>query len=438
MKKLLTILLTLAMIMISMPSYAEAQTNSREEADLYISSARELNEFATKVNNGNDYSGKVIKLTNDIVYDSNSVNNFVPIGKSSYADRGYKFNGTFDGAGYSISGIDITDIDGSNYFMGLFGSIAEGGVIKNLTFKDSIFTSKDGLYIGAIAGCSRGIIDNCYSDIEISVQGSGNTLGFGKQYHDYHFVGGIAGYNYGIITNCNNATNMIINTTSEVNYFGGIVGRSYGTVSNSSNTGSITVTLPENEEAYTGGIVGYLSEGNNYTVQNCYNAGLLYGDGNIAGIVGYAGGIVSNSYCSIESASKNIFNLKGAEKNNKALSSSDMKLFTFTDTLNANRSSNSEWLKWVNTSQSEFPTLIANNEVTFKTIKNGLVSSNYSYAYEGQTVVLTVTANAKYKISKVLVTTKAGKKVTVTKKNGKYQFKMPSEKVVVSATFKKK
>lgn len=77
-----------------------------ETADLTISSERELLEFSRSVNTGNSYKGKLIKLTKDIKVDG-TVNKFTPIGN----DYENAFEGTFDGEGHTISGINVTDMN---------------------------------------------------------------------------------------------------------------------------------------------------------------------------------------------------------------------------------------------------------------------------------------------------------------------------------------
>ena len=127
--------------------------------------ARELKEFAQKVNNGTTYKGKLIKLTNDIQFDGVTPNNFTPIG---YSNR--QFKGTFDGCGYTISGIIVI---GSSYG-GLFGSVGNNGIVKNVTVKDSQFS---GSYLGAIVAYNDGgLVDNCHNR-NVELNGGDETGG---------------------------------------------------------------------------------------------------------------------------------------------------------------------------------------------------------------------------------------------------------------------
>lgn len=432
MKNFFSIVLCFVMLISFGVSTAKAQTSSNEEADFYISSARELNEFATKVNNGNDYSGKIIKLTNDIVFESSTVNNFVPIAYSSRCP----FNGVFDGAGYTIRGIDITSTDSKYDYIGLLGFIGTTGIIKNLKFMESSLTTKSTNYIAAIVGFNEGIVDNCQSQIQI----------IAEQNEDKLYVGGIAAMSTGTIKNCStyNSITAVITNAQQGRYggyylgarVGGIVGENSNLISNCSNSGNISFSTTDNYDyyCYIGGIVGY-SGNNKSIVQNCYSIGLITGNVHNAGIVGYIEGIISNCFSSIESAPQNIYEIakSGIEKNNKALSSSEMKLSSFTDILNTNRGSNSSWLPWVSTSESEYPTIIKTNEVTFKPLKYCTIKTDIDYAYEGQTVTLTATTDKNYKVKNINIATLSGTPISVTNSNGKYQFTMPSDKVIVSA-----
>lgn len=426
-RKVISILLILCFMIAGLPSQALAQTNSKEKPDLTISSVRELKEFANNVNNGNDYAGKLVKLTKDIKFDGVTVNNFTPVGYTGRYSGSYRqqFNGTFDGAGYSISGIDITNYEQGR--AGLFGYIGLNGVVKNVTVKDSNISGIGG---GAIAGYNAGSIENCQNN-GVNIKDADSDSG------------GIAGNNSGTIINCISNGEIMVSKAQESVAVGGIVGMNGGNIYNSCNVGNVIYAAGELRYIYyIGGIAG--DNATSYrkgTIQNCYNTGVISAPENVVyygGIVGSNGsnGIVANSFCSEESAPQNIYFQAGTEKNNKALPVNEMKTASFAKMLNDNRGSNSTWLKWV--SNSDYPTLVKLYEVTFSNTKHGSVKTNHSYAYSGQTVTLTVTADKKYKLSAIFVKTSSGKKVNVTKKNGKYQFKMPSERIKVTTTFKKK
>lgn len=296
-----------------------------ETADVTISSERELLEFALSVNNGNSYEGKLIKLTQDIKLDG-TANKFTPIGN----DDGNAFQGTFDGEGHTISGIDVMDINGECYCTGLFGWIDYNGKVCNVTVKSCEFTSQGS--VGGIAGVNLGIIDNCHNrETRVGTDGD---------------IGGIAGDNCGTILNCS-STGTVTGTGSQ----GGIAGNnSSGKIYNCCNLGEV---INQSEyEAYVGGIIG--EDGTLYygEIQNCYNVGRIsvVSDSETiyhGGIAGSARGIVARSYCSEESDERT-FSVKGAGIKNtvKALPESEMNTESFVEQLNENRGSNAGWLEW--------------------------------------------------------------------------------------------
>ena len=114
---------------------AAGENDDSQADDLIISTREELISFASRVNSGNSYSGKTVRLVNDIAFDG-QVGNFTPISG---------FSGTFDGGGHVISGIVTKPYKQS----GLFASVY-GGVIKNVIVKDSEFTGTEDA--GAIVG----------------------------------------------------------------------------------------------------------------------------------------------------------------------------------------------------------------------------------------------------------------------------------------------
>ena len=233
--------------------------------------------------------GKYYKLGNDI-----DLNNqlWTPIGN---------FNGTFDGNGHTISGLYAVDA-------GLFRSIGENGVVKDLTVSGEVAGSGSG--IGGIANENRGKIIGCTNECAVS----GNYGNSGNP------IGGVVGTNYGTITGCTNN-----GAVSSVGFgpTGGVVGTNEGTVTDCTNTGSITAGSDTNSVGggiagisdggriskcynegsvssvyFTGGIAGRIYNGG--SVESCYNTGAVTGNSIYSpctgGIVGLGGGVVSNCY----------------------------------------------------------------------------------------------------------------------------------------------
>ncbi len=135
----------------------------------------------------------------------------VNIGNAEYA-----FNGTFNGQGYTISGLDL--YYNSRDYVGLFGNIGPDGIVKNFTADGAVSVNRGWSYAGGIAAGNSGVIENIRCDIDVTTAGSGV---FGS------YVGGISGYNGGTVRNCVYTGSI---TTDGGFNSGDITGRNAGTV----------------------------------------------------------------------------------------------------------------------------------------------------------------------------------------------------------------
>lgn len=406
----------------------ETGASSFDKADLIISSVAGLNAFSKDVNSGNTYAGKLVKLSNDIKYDSVTINNFTPI--AQYSNDG-GFSGTFDGGGYTISGIDISSTEEYGGGLGLFGCVSSGGVIKNVIVKDITITKtgRNGI-IGGVVGYLKGTVRNCHVNNVIIRDNTYYQRGIGV------IVGNCEG---GMIINC---TNSYDKSTAGI-YFGGSyktyqrVGGVVGEISNGVIYNSGNSIKMSGDDSYAGGVVGYSSKTD---IQNCYNVGTVStGSGSTGGVIGYVdGGIVANNFYSSGAASQAIGLSYGnaIKRNNQALTRNMMATAAFAQMLNNNLGSNASWLKWESRSGNlGFPTHIKLYGVNFSVIQNGEVSSYLDYAYKGQLVSLTLKPFNHYKTGSVTVKTTSGATVNVSRSNGQYQFNMPDSGVVISALF---
>ncbi len=233
---------------------------------------------------GLNYAGTFCKLAGDM----DMVNSeFIGVSEDSEANG---FAGGLDGAGYTIHHLEIDrvvfDEDGdldksnSNSYGGLFGYLAEDGVVKNLTVADDCDLNVFG-YSGAFVGISHGTVDNCINKAD--VKGWAN------------YVGGIVGANYGTITNCLNGGSV---TTSSF-AAGGICGINDGQVSFCANLGLVMSEFrdgayKESNVRAAGGISGMLRDG--AEICNSVNAGMVQALKQVGGIVGNgnAGALLSN------------------------------------------------------------------------------------------------------------------------------------------------
>lgn len=241
-----------------------------------ISGTPELRKLSKDVNEGNTYQGKYFRMTNDIIFNSNVLNSngrpnisdkfeeWTPIG----CDSKCSFCGSFDGNGYSISGIYINQGEQEN--LGLFGFLS--GEVKNLTIKDSYLRGR--LNIGGIAGSvltftSNPVIINCRNYTCIQAE---------------DHAGGIFGYNEDspcVIDRCSN-----YGIISGGGNLAGIAGfASKTTIKNCANYGLIGNILDENKHAwYLAGIVSFGRRSSGLKIYNCVNFGDLKGNDSRSGI----------------------------------------------------------------------------------------------------------------------------------------------------------
>ena len=257
-----------------------------------ISTADELLEFASLVNQGKDYSkfcqNGVVVLLNDIDMTGKT---WTPIGTAkmnNYNPDGTAFTGKFNGWGHSIRNIKLTptyssEVDGNTY--GLFGFL-NGATVENLVMgapsgdsSELTFKGNGILDAGVLAGvCRNSTIKNCVNYVPMTV--NGNAVNEKRT-----TMGAFAGYvvsmkdEESVLDNLVNYANMVCKQGSNTNnggygvIVGGIVGHAHGngeavgnTISNCVNYGNFT-----SEVSRTAGIVGstqYVT-----TLSSCKNYG---------------------------------------------------------------------------------------------------------------------------------------------------------------------
>ncbi len=207
---------------------------------------------------------KHYKLMNNIdLKDKTISKNMKPIGVSQNL-----FKGIFDGNGYSIVNLELSDTYSGSF--GLFREISKDAVVKNLNIKDASLN----LYgdSGAIAGKNKGTIINCnVTDSTISGKSAG--------------IGGLAGVNEGIIEKSFVENSSIICTsTYSVMYYGGLAGKNGSSSANGIIKECYTDASVDGKKG-TGGLVGYSSG----TIENCYTLGNVKGTEETGGLTGRAG-----------------------------------------------------------------------------------------------------------------------------------------------------
>lgn len=187
------------------------------ENTYYVATVGDLKTFAAKVNGGNNFSGKTVKLTTDI---SLKDVEWTPIGNADTA-----FCGVFDGNSKTISNLAVTSASAA----GLFGCMY--GKVQDLTVKNA--TVNGNHWAGVIAGYSTAnnmTISNCHvSDSSVTI----TPELVDDKYDNGDKAGGIIGYCvYGdTVTGCS-VTNTTIKAYRDI---GGIVGCALGEASTKAN-----------------------------------------------------------------------------------------------------------------------------------------------------------------------------------------------------------
>ena len=252
---------------------ADFEGEGTAESPYLIDDVEDLKLLAQKVNGGEAYEGKHFKLTANIDLKNEE---WTPIG-TLQGEEVRPFQGTFDGDGYQITNLKISN---GGQYAGLFGH-TEGAVIKscNVTGKINGYN-----YTGGIVGYADANtkILNCsfQGNVKGKGEGRGGIVGYmsgggevsgcfvtGTVTGDKE-VGGIAGYGVGTIKNCYalaNVTATATATATGVNA-GGIAGYAYGvTIENCYYSGEVSA------KNYAGGIAGVMdsTSGSSTTIKNC-------------------------------------------------------------------------------------------------------------------------------------------------------------------------
>ena len=192
----------------------------QKDGDNYLIKTHEdLIGLAGYVNGGGATKGKTFLQVADIVFphttnwnNANSTeNNYTAIGTNKNP-----FLGTFDGQGYTVSGIRIYRGGNSNSdSQGLFGAVKNGGTVKRVTLSDARITGY--CYVGGIAARTYySSIEDCTVDANVCIHAVHSNT------YDY---GGIVGYNLaGPVNRCISRATLTVANSSGCKDFGGIVG----------------------------------------------------------------------------------------------------------------------------------------------------------------------------------------------------------------------
>ena len=266
----------------------------------WISNAEELNSVQRVAENLTDRDALSYNYTlkNDI--DASGL--VYAAGKSTYNTIGsgdIAFTGTFDGNSHTIVGLQANG--------GLFGTLSNGAVVKDINIVSSVFTGKAASdSVGAVAAENNGGSISGISGYGNTVKGSGG------------YIGGLVGKNYGAISNSDDQSTVIAGANTVAGGIAGINGGivdwdngefKIGTIENvQSNSAVTTAVLPAGQYAFNlGGIVGINAKHDlsllgpqfDTDIDNASAHGVTGKSGNTktsGGIVGTNEGGISNAY----------------------------------------------------------------------------------------------------------------------------------------------
>ncbi len=225
-------------------------------------------------------------------YDDASDTGWVPIGNEAQP-----FAGSFDGNGYTISGLQINRDTAET--QGLFGVTTPSAVIRDIGLLN--LKIEGGAKVAGLVGTNRGQIG--YSYVIGSIESKRGSIAGGlvasnddgdiigsyaiSEVFGASSLGGLVGDNGGTIIN--SRADTIIMPHSRGTSFGGLVGHNRSLISNSYATGEILAS----GSSVIGGLVG----------RNALNAQIINGyasvgiDGSVTGgLAGFNLGSIKNSY----------------------------------------------------------------------------------------------------------------------------------------------
>ena len=241
-----------------------------------INSSKDLKLLAYNVSNEevDGYAGCYFILTRDVSLSDSA--SWLPIGY--FTETGdtepHPFKGNFDGNGYRIYNLKISDTTQS--YAGLFGSV-HGAVIENLTVDGQVNADSKAAVLAGEANDSEirncfskgqvrgvgvigGIVGEAYDSVILECINTAGVLGgtdvSGNQ---EAFAGGICGSaQSSFISDCTNDTTDSYSALYSEGYVGGIAGNIYETeVYNSYVEGKVGSTSAD----YIGGLVGRMQSG---------------------------------------------------------------------------------------------------------------------------------------------------------------------------------
>lgn len=256
----------------------------------YVRRARQLAWIADQVNtNKNNFSEKTFVLTCDVDLGGSQPTplNWKPIGIHS----DHAFQGSFNGNNHVINNLYINGSGATFENVGLFGYVANkgkaiDGSIQRVTITNGSIVECEDKHVGTLVGYTNG--ENEEFQINISdCHVKGITITQDNVYSGKS-IGGLVGVcnDYTTIQN-SDAADMSIHCQNA--YAGGLVGyvgqNDSCAISGCYSSGSLTNTYVSGKSQYSGGLVGQSNR--NSTIADSHSTMEVHGAKNSGGLVGY-------------------------------------------------------------------------------------------------------------------------------------------------------
>lgn len=257
-----------------------------------IGTVNDLLDFAKKVNAGNTTLNAV--LTADIDLTSicgEGIGSWEAIGVSG--EEVVVWDGIFDGAGHTITGLYSVEEGDDKAVGGLFNLTGENSIIRNLVLKDAVIEEQHG---GCLARTSKGLIENCQVSGTVRGLQVGGLASNAHIIKDCTFSGTIEGHEAGGLAwwvdqavDCRNEARVTCIYEGQVALEGtaaGIVVKAYGDVTGCTNTG----TIIGDDAAGIAAFVNYNTDKpQEIKIEDCKNTGTVIGITQAGGIGIYLG-----------------------------------------------------------------------------------------------------------------------------------------------------
>lgn len=309
---------------------ANAENKTAQQlTHIWVSNGEQLKGIQEAANINDDVLSYNFALKNDI--NASDVKDYVAIGTGNKdaSSNEIGFTGTFDGRGNRIIGLTVDKVNGQNTAnAGIFSTVGEGGVVKDVNIYSGTFTGTT--TAGAVAGVNNGRIEGIVT-FGNTVTSNGNAGGIVGVNNSGSFSKNetTGSTNDGVLTNgiydVESTGSVIAGSSTAV--AGGLVGTNDGGLANSFSDSAVTVKVDNQNPVTTagglGGVVGVNTEKGNvqYVDSLGVTNGGATGSSNIGGIIGTNNGNMYSGYNeSIVSGNDKVGGIIGENKSGKTVS----------------------------------------------------------------------------------------------------------------------